>query len=436
MLAVKVWDAVNDAIFGVIFDAVKFKSGKKFTPWLKVSTPLIAITTILLFIIPKGSGEGVKLAWLAVAYILWDSAYTLCDVPSYGIITAMTENLDERTSMLSYKSIWGGVGNALATVLASVLVSEKVGSSYAIVALVIAVFSFATMYPAAKNLKERCVPVNEESFTLRNMFKYLFSNKYLLIYYLGYFFYSSANVANSLNLFVSYYLFNNSLFSLVVGALGVAPMLIFSLLVPHMLRKIDKMKLYVICTISVIVLSVFNWVIGYGSIVMFIILTTLRSIPLAIIGVVMFMFTPDCAEYGKFKTGIDAKGITFSIQTFMAKLTGAVSGALGMFILGLKSSEWVSIEVENFEQLQQSGVIQTPHALNVLWFVYIMVPAIGCMLALATWLCYRLKDTDVQIMADCNTGKITREEAFERLSKPYGCTLEMKQTAKSGEKAE
>ena len=30
MLAVKVWDAVNDAIFGVIFDKITFKSGKKF----------------------------------------------------------------------------------------------------------------------------------------------------------------------------------------------------------------------------------------------------------------------------------------------------------------------------------------------------------------------------------------------------------------------
>ena len=37
MLAVKVWDAVNDAIFGVLFDKVKFKSGKKFVPWLRIS---------------------------------------------------------------------------------------------------------------------------------------------------------------------------------------------------------------------------------------------------------------------------------------------------------------------------------------------------------------------------------------------------------------
>ena len=35
MLAIKVWDAVNDCIFGVVFDAVKFKSGKKYLPWLR-----------------------------------------------------------------------------------------------------------------------------------------------------------------------------------------------------------------------------------------------------------------------------------------------------------------------------------------------------------------------------------------------------------------
>lgn len=34
----KVWDAVNDTLFGLIVDAVKFKSGHKFLPWLRLST--------------------------------------------------------------------------------------------------------------------------------------------------------------------------------------------------------------------------------------------------------------------------------------------------------------------------------------------------------------------------------------------------------------
>ena len=118
-------------------------------------------------------------------------------------------------------------------------------------------------------------------------------------------------------------------------------------------------------------------------------------------------------------TWVEAKGITFAIQTFMVKLTAAVSGAMGMFLLGLKSTGWKTVEVENFEQLKALGIQQSQHALDVLWFSYVMVPAIGCFLAYICWLFYKLKDKDVQIMTDCNTGKISREEAESKLSRKY-----------------
>lgn len=419
MIAVKIWDAINDAIFGAIFDSVKFKSGKKYLPWLKISTVLIPITTILLFCIPASSGDTVKLLWFAIAYIVWDTAYTLCDVPIYGAITAMTRNLDERSSMLSYKSIWSGVGIAFITVVGTVLVSEHVGLSYSVVAVATAVFAFVTMIPVLKTLKERHVGDAEENFTIGKMFKYLFKNKYLLIYYIGYFFYSAANISGSLKLLVSYYLFNDTLFSFVVDACGMVPSLIFSLLVPAMLKKIDKMKLYRICCVLMVVLSVIMWVIGYDNLILHIVLYVIRSIPLSIIGVIMFIFTPDCAEYGKYKTGTDAKGITFSIQTFMVKLTAAISSAMGMFILGLESTGWIDAAVESFEELKELGIKQTDHALDVLWFSYVMIPAIGCFIAYIIWKFYKLNDKDVQIMTDCNTGKMSRQRARKLLSRKY-----------------
>ncbi len=419
MLAVKVWDAVNDALFGVIFDSVKFKSGKKYLPWIKISTILTPLATVLLFAIPKGSSETVKLVWFAAAYIIWDMVYTLCDVPIYGSITAMTGNIDERNSMLSYKSIYAGIGMAFITVVGTVFVSEHVGLNYGVVGVIVAIFAFITMLPVLKTLKERHVPEQEEAFTVRRMFSYLVQNKYLLLYYVGFFFYSAANISGALNLFVSFYLFNDTLFSLVVGACGVVPSLVCSLLVPAMIRKIDKMKLYRICCVLMVALSLVMWIAGYDNLILHIVLYVLRSIPLAIIGVIMFVFTPDCAEYGKFKTGIDAKGITFAIQTFMVKLTAAVSGALGMFILGLKSTGWITVEVESFEELQRLGIVQSQHALDVLWFSYAMVPAIGCLLAYIFWIFYKLNDKDVQVMTDCNAGKITREEAEKLLSRKY-----------------
>lgn len=416
MLIVKIWDAVNDTLFGVIFDKVKFRSGKKYLPWIKVSTILIPICTLLIFFIPSAFAENAKLIWFAVAYILWDAAYTLCDVPIFAIITSMTNSLDERNTVISYKSIWTYIGVGITTVVATVLVSENVGASYSVVSVVLCVLAFATMEPASFKLKERYHSAEEENFTVRAMFRYLVHNKYLLIYYLGYFFYAALNIQSTMNLYVSYYLFNNSLFSLVVEALGIAPAAVVSLMIPHLIRKYDKMVLYRASMALVSVLGVIMYFVGYNTIVGFIILSVLRSIPLAVISIAMALFTPDCAEYGKYTTGIEAKGITFAIQTFVAKLTAAVSGALGLFLLGLKSVGWQMVEVDSFEALKESGVVQSPHALNSLWFFYALVPTIGCILAWIVWEFYRLKDKDVQVMADCNSGLITREEAEEKIS--------------------
>ncbi len=419
MLIVKIWDAVNDTMFGVIFDSIKFKSGKKYLPWIRISTILIPLATILTFVIPSASSETIKLIWFAVAYILWDTAYTLCDVPIFGVLTSMSQSVDERNTIQSLKSIATYAGVGITSTLSTVLISEKVGMNYGMIAVIICVIAFALMLPASYKLKERYHAEAEETFTIRRMFSYLFKNKYLLIYYVGIFFYSSLSIGNAFTLYVSYYLFHSALFSIVVGAIGTVPQLLIALLLPKLIRRFDKMKVNQVCLLLYVILSVITWLVGYGNIVVYIILFTVRSIPLAVVSLEMFMFTPDCAEYGRFKTGTEAKGITFAVQTFMAKLTGSISGALGLFILGLESVGWKVVEVGSFQELEQSGVTQTPHALNMLWLIFMLIPAIGGLLAFIAWSFYDLKDKDVQVMIDCNTGKITREQAMSMLSKKY-----------------
>jgi Na+/melibiose symporter-like transporter len=129
------------------------------------------------------------------------------------------------------------------------------------------------------------------------------------------------------------------------------------------------------------------------------------------------MFTPDCAEYGQYVSGISAKGITFAIQTFSVKITAAISSSLALALLGL--FQWVSVEAESFQELAQLGITQSPGALKGLWIVYALVPVIGMMISTVFYLFYKLNDKDVQIMASCNAGQITREEAEQRLSRKY-----------------
>ena len=409
ILAVKLWDAFNDVLFGVIFDKVKFKSGRKYLPWLKVSTIAVPIATVLMFIIPDAGSETPKLAWLAIAYIIWDTAYTICDVPIYGIITVITENLDERTSMLSYKSIYGGAGAGFCTLIGTVLISEHVGSDFSIIAIIIGVTAAITMLPVAFKAKERAPVVQTEEFTVRKMFQYLVTNKYLLIYYLGFFFYSSLNVSANMTLFVSFYLFHDSLFSLIITVIGLVPSLVCALFVPSLIRRFDKMKIYLVCVVLAVVTGLVTFFVGYENIIVYTILATIKAMPLAVIGVMMFMFTPDCAEYGKYMTGIDAKGITFALQTFAAKLTGAIAGSLGLLLMGIFG--WKEVKADNFEVLQQMNVMQSDTALFGLWFTYALVPVIGVIIAGIVWLFYRLTDKQVQVMADYNMGRISREDA-------------------------
>jgi len=419
LLIVKVWDAVNDPIFGYIFDKIKFKNGLKSLPWLRIAVLLIPVVTIFLFSIPAGMSETGKLIWFGVAYVLWDTVYTLTDVPAYAMLNTMTDNLQERNLLLSVNRVFSGGGVVLYGVVLPLLISEDVGMSASWAIAILSIFSALTMVPLCINCKERNYKPDEEdeNFSPRQMFKYLRSNKYLLTYYGGYMATDALKTSAAVTLFVAFYLFGNSTFSIVLNFLSMVPGVFAAMAMPALLKRFDKFKTLFWCNIVNIILGLVIYFAGWENKALFLILTCIRTIPMSVVGILAFMFTPDCAEYGEYKTGISAKGITFAIQTFSVKITGAVSSALALFLLGLFS--WVSVEAESFAQLEALGVQQSAAGLNGLWIVYALVPVIGMMVSTVFYLFYKLNDKDVQIMAKCNSGLITREEAEAQLSRKY-----------------
>ena len=416
LLIVKIWDAVNDPIFGYIFDKVKFKSGQKSLPWLRIAVALIPIVTIFLFAIPGGMSELGKLIWFGVAYILWDTVYTLTDVPAYAMLNTMTDSLQERNTLLSVNRVFSGAGVLLYGIAVPMLVA-RMNTTLAIA--IVSIVSAITMVPLCLNCKERNYKPEEEdeNFSPKQMLRYLGKNKYLLTYYGGYMATDALKTANAVLLFASFYLFNSVEFSVILNILNMVPGVFAAMAMPFLLKKFDKMKLLFWCNIVNIALGLLIYFTGYDNRTLFLVLTCIRTVPMSIVGILAFMFTPDCAEYGQFKTGINAKGITFAIQTFSVKITGAVSSALALALLGLFS--WITVEAESFEQLAAMNVQQSDAALNGLWIVFALVPVIGMIISTFFYLAYKLNDKDVQIMAKCNSGEITREEAEAQLSRKY-----------------
>lgn len=420
-LIVKIWDAVNDPLFGIIFDKIKFKNGQKCLPWLRLSVGLIPITTVLLFIIPSGMAQLGKLIWFMIAYLLWDSSYTVCDVPIYSMVTTMTDNINERNTLMSLGRLFSGAGMGLSGMLCTLLVSEKVGLSFSPTVILLSVLGLLFMIPLCFVGKERNYhgELEDEAFSIKRMLMYLVRNKYLLIYYLGYLFANGLMTGNALSLFVSYYLFGSANFNIILGILSTVPSIVVALLIPVVSQKFDKFKLFFICNTVAAVLGLVMYFIGWQNKLLFIVLMIIRCLFTSVTGTLGFMFTPDCAEYGQYKTGVDAKGITFSIQTFTTKIAAAVASSLGLAILGF--FDWTKIEAESFADIEKLNIVQSATALNGLWVTYILVPSIGLVITSFIYLFYRLRDKDVQIMAKYNAGEITREEAENLLPKSLRC---------------
>jgi len=410
-----VWDAINDPIFGYIFDKVKFKNGLKSLPWLRIAVIFIPIVTIAVFTIPEGFSETGKLIWFAVAYLLWDTIYTLTDVPAYAMLNTMTDNLQERNTLLSVNRVFSGAGYLLCVVVMPILI----GQSYAYAVIILSVISALTMVPLCIFCKERNYrpELDEGDFSFKQMFRYLGSNKYLLIYYGGYMATDALKTSAAVTLFVSFFLFGSELYSILLNLLGMVPGVIAAMLMPTILKKLDKFKTLFWCNIVNIILGFVIYFTGYQNQALFLTLTCIRAIPMCLVGVLAFMFTPDCAEYGEYKSGISAKGITFAIQTFSVKITGAVSSALALFLLGLFA--FPEIKTDSFAELAAMNIQLTGTAESGLWIVYALVPVIGMIISTFFYLGYKLNDKDVQIMASCNAGQITREEAEEQLSRKY-----------------
>jgi Na+/melibiose symporter-like transporter len=67
-LVARVWDAVNDPLFGAIVDKSHLKGGK-FLPWLKISSVLVPLFMLIIFAMPVSISPGVKVLWASIAYI-------------------------------------------------------------------------------------------------------------------------------------------------------------------------------------------------------------------------------------------------------------------------------------------------------------------------------------------------------------------------------
>lgn len=429
-LAIKIIDAMDDVIFGFFVDRIRLDrfrritGGGKYLPWYKLTFFLFPLATILFFLMPVSMSDTAKVIWFTVTYLLYDLTCTLSEVPVNSMVMTLTDNVDERNNILKIKGIMVTILTIVFAALGLALISEHVGVPVRVVAIGAAVFSLALMIPMNFGVKEHNTELKnisedekEERYSFRDMLSCVKTNKYMAIILISTIFFTCLNTATSVQLFVSFYIFNDSLILIYPMVIAFIPGILIDVNADKIGRRFGRKNALIVLGIVAAAAYTAIYFMKSAPVTIVIAAMSIACIPGAIRVIFMNLVIPDSIEYTRYKTGKDCSGIFYSLNSFVNKATTGIASSLSLFLLGIFG--WVEVVADDFADLQAQGVTQTAEALNGMWTVYTLVPAIGFALSAVVFIFYKLKDKDAELMAKCNSGEISREECENALSRKY-----------------
>lgn len=431
-LIVKCIDAVDDMVFGYVVDKIDLKKTKVFSkicgegrylPWVRCFLFLFPIAIALFFLMPSSMGQIGKLVWFTATYLLYDLTYTLVDVPVQSTLMTMTDIPEERNHLVTMSFII--MAGAIIGIKAfqSVLISESVGMSVRNMALVFLSVFTVCMIPLITKVKEHNAELKnvevekQEKYTIKEMLLAIWNNKPFLYLQISTVIPAFLATGTGISIFVSYYLYGSSTAMVIPTLFATIIMLISQMCAPVIAEKIENKKVLIVCAVISTACGLGTYFVGYKNFSAIVVLLMISSIAGGVSTMMKAYLGPKCIEYGKYKNGRDTTGIFNAINTFFSKTTSSVASSLGLFLLGLFG--WITVNAESFADLAVQNVQQPDLALQGLWILNSLIPAIGGILGIILLCFYNLKDEDARLMGLCNAGEITREECEERLLGKY-----------------
>jgi len=347
LLALRIFDAVNDPVMGLIVDNTRSRFGK-FKPGM-VAGIIVSAACMLLMFLDMGLSGIAYVVVFAVCYLLWDISYGLNDVAYWSMMPALSTDQKERERIGAFARICASIG-MFAVVVAIIPVTNALGAAAGSMRL--GWFCFALIVVALMlgfhaitifGVKERKGYFKEEDSTsLRGMFGVLLKNDQLLwvavsmsLYMIGYITTTSFGVH-----FFKYAYGDENMYAVFAGVLGVSQLVALGIF-PIFSKRFSRRQLYSGATALVVVGYIMFFVspmhmllLGFAGVLIF--------VGQGFIQLLMLMFLADSIEYGQWKLGKRNESITFSVQPFINKIGGAISsGVLGftLIVSGINAAE-------------------------------------------------------------------------------------------------
>ena len=354
----KIIDAITNVIMGYIIDRTKTKEGKA-RPWLLLSAPLMAVTGVLLFVVPSGS-ETVQVIWVMLSYNLFYSfAYTIFNMSHNLMVPLSTRNTEQRGSL--------SVFNQIATIMMSgiivalifpMVVMPMLGvdkSKWIVMMSILSALALPLTLLEYYFTKERVTLENadvseKEKVPYKNMVKAIFTDKYMALILLYFLIYTVGTQFKNLGLvyFCNYVLgtYNDGKTQTLLSVIGGIPMGIGIFAVWPLAKKFGKRNLTMAGFVLYAIGSAICWICPTNMIVVLVgqFIKNIGGLPCSYVFMALFA---DVLDHMEWKHNFRCDGIAMSIYNIIA--VTSVGIVTGIFNLMLSKCGYIAPSIVNGE---------------------------------------------------------------------------------------
>lgn len=346
ILVARIWDAVNDPMWGAVIDTRKPGKYGKFRPYLLwVSVPL-AVSAVLMFIKIPGLTQTQYLVYAYITYILYGMMYTGINIPYGSLASVITADENERSSLSLFRSIGSGLGGLPGQVLLPLFIfstdaltgkkylnADKLSRAliaFAVVSVIFYVVSF-------KMIRERVpFPAEKPKLNVGKTIKALLKNRPFIILCVASMLLIASQIYTT-NLYS--YLFKDyfkkpELISVVTVALY-APMALVLPLTGKLVRRFGKKELCGAGGLFAAAASAVLLLIKTHNPYVFLSFSFLTGMGTSFFVLQVWALVTDVIDYQEYLTNQREEGICYAFFSFMRKLGHSVSGLLGVWVLQL-----------------------------------------------------------------------------------------------------
>jgi GPH family glycoside/pentoside/hexuronide:cation symporter len=330
----RVWDAINDPLFGLFSDRIRSRWGRR-RVLLLFGAPLLGLTFMLMWLVPP-LGSASLTVYYALTFILFDTAFTMVHVGYNALTPEMTSDYDERSSLNGYRMVFSISGTLGAIILATVLgwtISDTrllfaiLGVGLGLVSIVPPLIVFRVTQERPSEALPPSLPVREAlRATLGNRPFWLIMGLYLLSWT------TASILAAVLVYFANYYLKvpdQANYFVLVAqaSAIGFIPLWVW------VAQRLDKRRAFILGTASWIVVLLGIFGLRSDQLALAYVLAALAGSGIATAYVLPWSMVPDIIEFDQAQTGQRREGSYYAFASFFQKLgTGAALWAMGQVL--------------------------------------------------------------------------------------------------------